>query len=242
MALTEIEKVYREAADLIGEITITDSSVTTEKPYSTCSYHYDNARKEIIRGYAWNEATELALCLEDGTTPAHTWSYRFPIPTGYLRPLYTSKPREDWRVLGDYIYTKYKLTAPDYAVGTTYYAGHYLSYSDVTYKIDTGFTATAWATDVAYLTSQIGDYGLIELDYVKDLTDPLDWSANLREAIVLKLAIKIAIPITGDRELRKDLVTELNQLVLPYAHVLDAMQGKPRQFIYSDITYARGQS
>jgi len=241
MALTAIEEVYREAADLIGEVSIDENSDKSVKPYSTCAYHYDNARKEIIRGYAWNEATELVAALEDTTKPAHTWSFRFQVPSDYLKPTHTSKPREDWRVLGKYIYTNYKVTAPSYTVGTTYYAGRYLSYNSVTYRINTGFTATAWTTDSAYCTSLNGDLGYLELEYIKDLSTPSDWSSNLREAIVLNLASKIAIPITGDRELRQSLREELHRLVLPNAHVIDAMQGKPKQLFYSDITKARGE-
>lgn len=240
MALSDVEKVYQEAVDLIGEIELNELSDQTKKPYSTCVRHYDQARKEMVRGYAWNEATDLALCLEDATKPPHTYTYRFPLPTDCLRPLHTSRPREDWRVLGDYVYTDYKFGPDSYTVGTKYYAKRYLTKDSVTYIINSNFTATAWATDVSYLTTKIEDYGFIELTYVKKLEDPLDWSADLRHAIVLNLASKIVVPLSGDRDSRKDLLEELHKLVLPHAHAIDAMQGKPLQMFYSESTNARG--
>ncbi len=242
MALSDIEKVYREAVDMIGEITITDTSNQDIKPYSTCDYHYEQARDEMIRGYAWNEATKLGLCLESLDKPAHTWTFKFTLPSDYLRPLHTTKPREDWRVLGGFIYANYKMTPESYTIGTDYYVGHYLSHEDVTYKIDIAFTATTWAGDSGNCTSQIGDYGYIELEYVKSLPTVADWSVNLRQAVILNLAAKIAVPITSSHELRTELLKELHQLVLPHAWVLDAMTGKPKQMFYSEHTDSRGRN
>ena len=193
----------------------------------------------MIRGYAWNEATDLALCLENSTKPVHTWTYKFALPSDSLRPLFTTRPRENWRVLGGFAYTNYKIQPASYTQGVEYFTGQYLSREDITYKIDTDFTATTWATDSVNCTSQIGDYGYIELEYVTQLSDPLDWSVQLRQAIILNLATKIAVPITSSHELRKSLLEELHSLVLPRALFLDAMQGKPKQFFYSDYTDSR---
>lgn len=240
MALTDKELIFVAAADLIGEIEINESSNKLTKPYSTCERHYEQARDEMIRGYAWNEATELALCLEDATTPAHTWTYRFALPDDCLRPLHTSRPRLDWRILGSYVYGNYKITPGTYSVGTEYEVDQYLSYESITYKIVTAFTATAWAGDTIYLTTQNGDYGYIELDYVKSLDDPTTWSVDLRQAIILNLAAKIVIAITSDQERRQALLEELHNLVLPHSRAIDAMQGKPQQFFYSSIIDSRG--
>jgi len=240
MALTEVEKVYQEAVDLIGEYPITDTSPTSEKPYSTCVIHYERARDEILRGYAWNEGTELALALQDASTPVHTWQYRFILPSDTKRVLHTSMPKDDWRVLGNYVYTNYRIEPDTYTVGTKYYAGRYLQYDNTTYKIGVTFTATSWAADSSKLTTQGGDYGFVEIEYIKALTDPLTWSAQLRQAIVLNLAAKIVIPITSDYERRSAILEELWRIVLPHAQALDAIQGKPKQMFYSDFINSRG--
>lgn len=239
MALSEIELVYQESADAIGEIEITEDSDQDIKPYSTCARHYPQARDEMIRGYAWNEATELALCLQDSTTPLHTWSFRFALPDNYLRPLHTTRPKEEWRILSGYAYTNYKISPASYTVGKDYKADQYLSVDSITYKINSNFTATAWATDISYCTTLNADYGYIELEYVKKLNSPSDWSVDLRHAIVLNLATKIVIPITSDRKRRTDLLEELHQLVLPHAMWVDAMQGKPKQQFYSNWVDSR---
>jgi hypothetical protein len=234
MALSEIEEVYAEAVDSIGEIEITEESSHSVKPYSTCARHYANARDEMIRGYAWNEASDFALCLEDATRPVHTWSFRFPLPDDCLRPLCTTRPREDWRILGGFAYTDYKESPSSYSVGTKYKTGQYLTVDSITYLIDLDFTATTWAVDVSNCTTQNNDYGFLELEYVKSLDSPSDWSVDLRHAIVLNLACKIVIPITSDYKRRKEMLEELHSLVLPHAFVIDAMQGKPKQMFYSD--------
>jgi len=242
MALSTVEQVYQEAVDLIGEHQLTDTSPTGQKPYSTCAIHYPRARDEIIRGYAWNEATELALCLQDSTTPAHTWTYRFLKPSDCLRIITTSRPKQKWRVIGNYIYTDYKYTPGSYTVGTSYTAGQYLSYSSVTYQVTAAFTATSWAADASKCTSKGGDYGYIEVEYAKQLSDPTTWSAQLRQAIVLNLATKIVIPITSDYQRRTSLLEELWKMVLPHAFALDAIEGKPKQFFYSDFIDSRGEA
>ena len=240
MALTDRELIFVAAVDLIGEIEINESSNKLVKPYSTCERHYVQARDEMIRGYAWNEATELALCLEDSTAPAHTWTYRFTLPDDCLRPLHTSRPRLDWRILGNYVYGNYKITPGTYAVGTEYKVGQYLTQESVTYRVSMNFTATTFAADTINLTTQNGDYGYIELDYVKSLDDPTTWSVDLRQAIILNLAAKIVIAITSDQERRQSLLEELHNLVLPHSRAIDAMQGKPQQFFYSSIIDSRG--
>lgn len=240
MALSDIEKVYQEAVDLIGEITITENSNQDTKPYSTCMIHYPQARDEIISGYAWNEATESALCLEDAIHPVHTWEYRFSLPTDCLRALHTTRPRDDWRIMGDYAYTNYRLAPQSYVVGIKYYANRYITVNSVTYLINTSFTATVWTEDINYCTTQIYDYGFLEIEYIKELPDPASWSASLRQAIVLNLATKIIVPITADRKARQDLLEELHKLVLPHASALDAMTGKPKQQFFSAWKDSRG--
>lgn len=242
MALSETEKIYQAAADMIGEIEITTSSDTSIKPYSVCARHYEQARDEILRGYAWNEAVDYALCLESTVKPAHTWTYKFILPSDCLKPVTTTRPKEDWRGAGNYVYTNYKIAPDTYdSDGTDYYAGQFLSKDDTTYLINSSFTSSAWATDAYNCTSQGADLGYLELVYVKQLTDPTDWSAQLREAIILNLALKIVISLTGDYQRRTSLLEELHRVVLPKAQALDAMQGKPKQFFYSEYIDARDE-
>ncbi len=240
MALNDIEKVYQEAVDYIGEITITEDSNHDQKPYVTCVRHYAQARDEMIRGYQWNEGTEPALLLQDAVRPVHTWTYRYPLPADCLVPTCTTRPREKWRVMSGYVYTNYKFGPDSYTVGKDYYANQYLTVSSVTYLINSNFTATVWTTDISYCTTKIYDYGFIEIEYIKKLEDPTKWSVDLRHAIILNLACKIVVPITADKEARKDLLQELHQLVLPHAHYIDAMQGTPKQMFYSETTDSRG--
>ncbi len=241
MALTIEELVYAEAVDVIGEIELDDDSDQSIKPYSTCARHFANARDEMIRGYAWNEATKYGLCLETSIKPLHTYSFRFALPSDLLRPITTSRPREDWRIVGSFAHTNYSLSPDTYTVAAIYQAGQYIKREDITYAVNTTFAATVWTTDASFCTTTNGDFGFIELEYVKKMDSPTDWSVDLRQAIVLNLASKIVIPITSDRERRKEIKEELHQLVLPHSMAIDAMSGKPKQMFYSDWTDSRGQ-
>jgi hypothetical protein len=170
----------------------------------------------------------------------HTWSFRFSSPDDNLRVLGNTRPTEDWREAGKYTYTNYKIAPDSYTVGVDYKAGQFLQYENITYLINTDFTASVWASDLSsYLITQGGEYGFLELEYVKDLIDPNDWSITLRQAIVLNLASKIVIPITGELERRSALLEEYYKLVIPHAQALDAMTGKPKQFFYSSFLRAR---
>jgi hypothetical protein len=227
MALTDEQILYNEALGIIGENEITEGTSTTEKNHALCIRFYERARDEVLAMHPWNEAITQSVVLEQTTMPLFDYSYKYALPSDCLRVLSIGSDTEDWQVQGSYIVTDFRKMPPEYNVGEYYEAGQYLSYSDVTYLVDTAFTASDWATDLAaYLTSQSDDYGYINLTYVKQLTDIDSFSARLRNAIAYKLAIKIVIPITQDRKAKVDLVNEFERIVMPQARGIDGMQGR----------------
>ncbi len=88
-------------------------------------------------------------------------------------------------------------------------------------------------TNTTLWTTQGGNYGVIHLLYVKQLTTITEFSPRLYDAIAMKLAIKIVSSLTGDPKHKKALLDEYEILTMPQARSIDAMQGTPRQIFIS---------
>lgn len=238
MALSATEQLWNESLGLLGQYEVTEGQTSTQQ-YILCNRFYVSARNEVLALHPWNEAITQALVLQDATAPLFEFNYKYALPTDCLRVLSIDEDIQHWEVQGGYVVTSKRVMPDQYQVGNEYEAGQYLSYNSVTYLIDTGFTATAWATDVANLTSQTGDYGYVKMTYIRQLTDPADFSVKLRGAIVHKLAIKIATSITNNPKVKLDLVNEFERLVMPQARSVDAMQGRIKTNYNSEWLRAR---
>ena len=64
----------------------------------------------------------------------------------------------------------------------------------------------------------------IKIRFIKRITDTNEFDALLVDALVLKLAIKLAMPLTNKPEVKKALVEELETLALPDARTIDAQE------------------
>lgn len=227
MALTAVEELYNLALGFVGEHEVTEGA-TTEKQYELCSRYYALARDETLALHPWNEAVVQDMVLQETTAyPLFDYSYKYALPSDCLRVLSIGETNDDWEVQGEYIVTDKIVSPPEYdASSVIYVAGQYISHSDVTYLVNSTFTSSVWATDLAsYLTTQSGDYGYIPVTYIKQLTDTTKFSVKLKNAIAHKLAIKIATPITNNPKVRTQLIEEFERLTMPQARSVDAMQG-----------------
>lgn len=230
MPLSTTETLYNASLDLIGEYQVTAGD-TTSKQAEACIRNYSKARDEVLRNHLWNEATKRSCVLQESTAPIHGYNYKFQIPTDCLRIVSIGTDLREWKVEAGYILTDYIKQPDEWAEDVDYVEGQYVSLSSVTYLCNeshTSATATSPATDTTTWTTQSGDYGYIELEYVYQLTDIASFSPQLYNAIVYKLAIKIVTSLTGDMKNKTQLMAEFEQLVMPQARSIDAMQGTPR--------------
>jgi len=88
------------------------------------------------------------------------------------------------------------------------------------------------------------DYDIAQLRYVAKITDPTLYDPLFIEAFALKLASKIAVPLTGNRELGPQFNAEFNSIALPRARRIDAAEDRKKRkpwFIESDVVRARYQ-
>lgn len=64
----------------------------------------------------------------------------------------------------------------------------------------------------------------IKLAYIKRITDTNDFDALLVDAITLKLAIKLAMPLTSNPQIKAELIKELEFMTLPEARTIDGQE------------------
>lgn len=237
MALTSSEiTICNLALGLIGEYEVSASQPNT-KQYQLCERFYDDVVRETIVEHNWNECKKRAILVEYATAPTFGYTYKFALPSDCLKVIRIGNGNNDWdmwEVESGYILTNYANSPLAYTVGDVYVAGQYITYSDITYLVSTGFTATDWTTDsAAYLTSQSGDYSVLYIEYLYENTDTSTWSPKLKDAITQRLAIKVSVPISNNPKAKTDLLNEFEGITIRKARSIDAAQGRVRPFFKS---------
>jgi hypothetical protein len=233
MALTDAQILQNTALALIGEYEITESD-TESKQYVLCERFYEKARDEVLVSHLWNEAIIDSMVLESDDSPIFGYTYKYAKPEDCLRVISIGTEEYSWEVKGNYILTDFYSAPKDWVAGETFVAGQYCTLSDITYYCNisnTAETANSPATDVFTWTSAEGDYGVINLTYVKRLTTVSEFSPRLYQAISYKLAIMVVTSITGNMNNKVQLLNEYENLVMPQARGVDAAQGRPKKIM-----------
>lgn len=259
MALTGTEDLYNLALDLIGEYYVEEGK-TSEKQYLACARNYAQARDEALSAHPWNEAKKRIIIPQDSANPISGYDRRYTKPTDCLRVLTVDDSLgsdvsngqagiDAWEVEGDYILADSGQTPGSWSSGKSYIDGQFFSYSSTTYEVlvthtsdTTGADAAAQiAVDVAAgnIESKGGDYRIIYVEYIWQLTDTDKFSPKLKQAIAMALAIKIITTLTNDTKGKVDLINEFEKLTMPKARSVDAMQGKPRPIFSSEWLRSR---
>ena len=78
----------------------------------------------------------------------------------------------------------------------------------------------------------------VKIRYIAQLTDPADFDPMLTEALEVLLASYLAMPITGDKPLARELRQEYFELV-QHNLAIDGQQGSKEQVVASDLTEIR---
>jgi len=240
MALSETELLYNLALGYVGEYEVTEGN-TTEKQYQLCDRYYAMARDKVLSMHPWNEAKTRTMIMQETTAPLFGLTYSFALPSDNLRVLSIGETKYDWEVEGQYIYADYAKSPPTWATATDYVVGQYVDTGSLTYLCNTTHTSGTFATDLAsaYWTSQGDEYKILEVEYMKQLTDITKFSAKLKNAIALYLATLIVTPITNNPQNKKLLVEEFVSMIMPEARSIDSMQGKPKPMFNSSWLRSR---
>ena len=217
--------IYNLALGLIDEYTVV-SGDTTSKQYDLCSRYYAQALQKAVSKHPWNEAMRDTVIMQELVGPVGQLTYRYAVPSDSLQIRSIGNDLKHWEVKEGYIQTDYTRSPDIWITATDYVAGQYIQYSDITYLCDVSHTSSVWADESANWTSQAGDYGVIDVEYIFLLTDTTLMSANLVDTIAQELAIKIATGITGDPEVKKALLEEYVVDILPGARSIDSVEGR----------------
>ena len=189
-----------QSLGLLGATAIVLNGSTQNHVY--CTTFFDDSRDEILAAHKWNYAKKRAFALQT-TDPLFGYDNAFTKPADCLKVwIVEQDPLAKFEVEGGLILTDEGSNPPDYDDdGVVYLAGQYLSYSDVTYLVDTAFTSSDWTTDLAaYMTTQSGDYQILEIEYVYQATSVDSWPIYMRQCAVYNLALKLAPAIKQDEK------------------------------------------
>ena len=75
--------------------------------------------------------------------------------------------------------------------------------------------------------------------YIKRITDTNEFDALLVDALVLKLALKIVMPLTSSAVIQKSIIDELEGISLPEARSIDGQESSVRRFETNDWLNSR---
>lgn len=88
-------------------------------------------------------------------------------------------------------------------------------------------------------SGDVVDFRIVYITYVTQLTDTTKWGSKLKQAVAMKLAIKIITALTNDTKGKVNLIEEFEQLTMPKARSIDGAQGTPRQIFSSEWIRSR---
>lgn len=240
MTLTAEEIVISNLAlGLIGEYKITSGMSSSAVQYEACERFYDDAIKETLEEHAWNEAKKRTILVQEASGPVFGYDYQFELPSDFVRVIRLGDGDNDWdhwEIENGYILTDRTQDPIVWTAGIDFIAGQYCTLNSVTYLCNTthtSATATSPATDTTTWTSQGGDYKILELEYIYNLTDTAKWTPKLKNAVAQNLAVKVAPIITNNPKARFDLKNEYENLTLRKARSIDGQQGRIRPIFKS---------
>lgn len=148
---------------------------------------FNKAIDDVQRDFYWHELITTEVIAAD-IIKSHDGRYRYPLPDDCIRPLGVRLP-SDGETLIPTAYTR--LIAQD---------------SEYCYDIEGNFLLTGAGKDVA------GDF-TAEIVYIRRAISPADWTSELLDCIVAKLAADAALSVTGEYRLAQALKEDYRRTI-----------------------------
>jgi hypothetical protein len=197
--------ICNEALGNIAADAIVLNTASANRTY--CELFFARAYKEILASHFWNFATKRAYAVQTAN-PLYGYDYAYTIPTDCIRIWKVDdKADTEWKRVGGTIHTDSGDDPEAWVTGTAYIAGQYVTNDDVTYLCILAHTAGdaddepgVGADNADYWTSQSGDYKVIPIEYVYDVTDLSTWPDYVIQCVIYNLSIKLAPPIKANEE------------------------------------------
>lgn len=249
--------ICNRALGRLGEERLQTNDLAENTPAGrVCYLHYQPTVDEVLRSHRWNFAQERVVlapatvtALTCGTTNSST-----AVTTTTLGLLVGQSVYGTGITLGSTIVavnpgTGFTLSLATAASGASasnaltfgiYHAGLTLPAFGWTYAyvLPTDFiraleindtdddTDGAWMIEGRKLLT---NNDTINLVYVKRNNNPAQWDALFQEAVVLKLASKLATTLRGSSAQVPDLLAEYDRMIAPLARRVDANEGRERR-------------
>ena len=253
MSLTGQELIHNLGLGLVGEFGVEDTAASRAlKQNLLCIRYYPSARDLTLRAHPWNEAKKRVVIAQTSDEPVFGYDRRYSVPSDSLRVLSVNDDLgadvrlnfsgvDAWEVEGDYILANAGLAPPTWKTSTDYIIGQFVTNSSVTYSVAVTHTSDDFDDDVTdgNLVTTGGDYRIVYVEYIYQLTDIDSFSPKLKQAIAMKLAIKVVVPLMNDIKGKAALIQEFETLTMPKARSVDAQQGKPRKLFSSEWLRSR---
>lgn len=250
MAITGERIIYNLALDYVGEYYVEDDSDTDSKQYIICERHYDQVRDEVLAAHPWNEAKVRVIIAQEADKPIYGYNLKYTKPGIRVLSVNDSTGADvsnnqagvyPWEVEGDYILSDAGETPQSWATDTDYVDGEFVNDGTLTYEVLVSHTSDTIANDVASanLVSAGGDYKIVFVEYIQQLTDTTKYGAKLVQAIAVLLASRVITHLTNDTKGKVNLIEQFEKLTMPKARSVDAQQGKPREIFNSEWLRSR---
>ena len=179
----------------------------------------------------WSTDTNYNINEYVSTTPTN-----YVVGNAYIDGQFVKNTTLVYEVLNDYTASSIAadILAGNLGAGVQATTGSYLVAGTYT-------SSSAILTDIANgdLTPAGAGARIVFITYVNQLTDTTKYSSKLRQAIVMKLAIKIVVGLVNDRGMKSELINEFEQLTIRNARSNDAMQMKPKPIFNSGWVRSR---
>ncbi len=246
--MTSEVDIANRALSAIGTRSSIASLAENSPEARQCARLLEPLRDELLRLAPWNCATifnNLALiCSAPGTPenpstapatwtrgiPPPSWAYEYAYPADCLRALWivsqpsigpSTSPPITLAVTGNYFWQP---------------AGMPIVFKEIIDQIGPGGTPLDGGTDTkVILTNQAN----ATLAYIRQVINPDVWDVHFQQALVAALAWRLAVPLTGSKELAQLKMSEANSYIAQ-ARATDGNEGLTVNDITPDWIRARG--
>lgn len=253
MALSGEEQIYNLSLGHVGEYKVEDTPASRLlKQNLLCIRYYDQARDLTLASHPWNEAKKRVIIAQDSDNPIFGYDRQYSTPSDFLRILsvngslgadrrLNAEGVDAWEVENEKILANAGEVPPIWKTSTAYIDGQFFTDDSITYEVLVSHTSDTIVADLASdnIVSAGGDYRIVYIEYIWQLTDTTKFKPNLKEAISVQLAIKIVTGLTNDTKGKVDLINEFERLTMPKARSVDGMQGKPKPIFSSEWLRSR---
>lgn len=268
MALTDDElTIGNQAFDLIGQTAIdsTDTSTadtgTGGAPYQKLERAFDQTRDALLRSFEWNFArARLALVGDWATAKAYTTD-QYVWVSSVLYKCNTAHTSTTWEP--DYV-----MDGDDYVMDDTDYVrddsitfywdmvtDRPETYWNFRYDLPSNFVRfrNKWLkeNETRFALEQnkiLCDETEMNINHIKQVTDPLEFDELFTEVLIFDLAIKLSFPIMGagaaTRDLRSELKKERKDKIVKAKLVnsIESHQGRRKSKEWVHARYGNGKT